>query len=229
MAIGVSLIGTRGVGGSPIATVAGTSTGGTGNHGLLLMSYDPSSSVSGTITDSKGNTFSLQGSVLTNFGRQVAYTALNWTGGASHNVSVAFTGTPAGVAHLLEVTGAESVSPIDIDTSATDTARPVQITHTTLSQSNELIIVFCEDNDLAGTLDYTSPDLTGVLSSEPDVSLYWTSGVGYKIVSSTAGATYQLQRQAAGSSSSIIRLLSFKESAGGGGGGDISLMGQICL
>lgn len=226
MAIGVALVGTRGTTtGSSVVTGSGTSTGGSGNHGLLLISYDPGVTIS-SVVDSKSNTWTLQGSVLTNFGRQAAYVSLNYTGGTGHTVTVNFSGSAFAVAHHINITGATSTTPIDKDTNATDTARPVQIASGVLSQAAEAVIVFCEDNDLAGTVDYTDATATlTILSSEPDVATYWTSGVGYKITSATTDTTYQLQRQSAGSSSSIIRLISFKE----GVASSDTLWSQACL
>lgn len=226
MPITVHQIGTRGVGGgSTVATGAGTSVGGSGNHGLLLTSFDPGVNPPASQTDSKGNVMSLIGTTLSDasHGKIAAYLAENWSGGSSHaSGTMTFTGSAYAVAFLLEVRGAASSSPLDKDVNGSAGTMPVSVASGVLAQAAEAVIAIAACNVYSGVgAGYSSTNLT-ILDSEPDVSSYWTSGVGYVITAATTSVTYDMRRASpATTGGGIIRLLSFKEAAGGGGGSSI--------
>lgn len=191
MALDAVLIGTRGTtSGSSVTTTAGTSTGGSGNHGLIFVSADPGVTVS-SVSDSKGNTWSLQWSAnAPTFGDDLyCYKCENWTGGASHTATVSFSGTSYAVAHLVEVTGALSSSPIDVSTTSTT---PSSTATGALAQADELILSAALMN-VGAAGGYASSNLT-VLSQEPDTGSFWTSAVGKLVVSSTSSVNVNWSR-----------------------------------
>lgn len=229
MAITVVQIGTRGVGGADtVQTGSGTSTGGSGNHGLFLTSFDPGVTPPASVTDSKTNVLNLVGTTLSdaNHGKIAAYLKENWSGGASHNSGVCtFSGNAFAVGFLLEILGAATSSSLDKDTNdTTDATMPVDVASGTLAQANEAVICIAACNVYGGVgAGYSSTNLT-ILDSEPDVSSYWTSGVGYVITAATTTVTYDMRRASpATTGGGIIRLLSFKEATGGGGSAEAFL------
>lgn len=225
MAIDAALVGTRGTSSSnTVTTTAGTSTGGSGNHGLIVVSYDPGQTIS-TVSDSKSNTWTIIGSVQSDAseGRMAIYRSYDWTGGASHTATVTFSGTAFPTLHLIEITGADSASPLDIDVPETDTAQPCSAATGTLAQADEVVIVAGCCNEIAGDGAYTSTSAT-ILSSESAVSSFWTSGVAKVVVASTTTTNQDIRRNAPTTSGGgHIRLVSFKQSTGGGGGVNNSL------
>lgn len=221
MAIGRALIGARGTSsGSSVTTTAGTSTGGSGNHGIMFVSFDATTTVS-TVSDSKSNTYTQLGSTLTSAdGAKLAiYYCLNWTGGTSHTGTMTFSGSAFPVLHLVEVTGAATSSPFDV--SVTSTSHPYSIASGTLSQAAEVVFIFGEQNSSGNdTENYTSSSST-ILSQEPALSSFWTSGVASSITASTTTANYQLQKNTSSLTGQAI-VISVKEAGAGGVSGTVA-------
>lgn len=220
MAISFHLIGTRGVGGgSTVITGAGTSVGGSGNHGFLVVSFDPGVNPPATVTDSKLNVLALVGTTVSDasHGKLAAYLKENWNGGASHDSgTVTFSGTAYAVAHLVEVRGAATSGSLEKDVNGSAASMPVSVASGVLLQAAEAILAIAACNVYSTNGDYSSTNLT-VISSEPDVGSYWTSGVGGVVVASTASVTYDMRRaNPATTGGGVIRLFSFKEATGGG-------------
>lgn len=228
MAIDAFLIG-KGVSSSNTVTTAATnaSVGGTGNHGVLFVSFDPGVSISTSpsgITDNKGNTWPTTPEwLITTGGAKLAcYKVENWNGGSGHQVTVPFSGTAYPTAHLIEVRGSVSSSAVDVLVSGTVTGvadTPVagtsqwQRSSGALAQAAEVVLFCLEANSgSAITEAYTSPDMT-VLSQEPDMSQYWTSGVGKVVSSSTASITGTFQCANRTASTSGFGVISFKEAS----------------
>lgn len=221
MAIGRALIGARGTSsGSSVTTTSGTSTGGSGNHGIIFVSFDASTSVS-TVSDSKSNTYTQLGSTQTSAdGTKLAiYYCLNWTGGTTHTATVTFSGSAYPVLHLVEVTGAATSSPFDVD--VTGTSHPFSIASGTLSQAAEVVFIFGAQNSSGNDSEnYTSSSST-ILSQEPALSSFWTSGVAASITSATTTANYQLQKNSS-SVTAAARVISVKEAGAGGVSGTLA-------
>lgn len=215
MAIAVALVGTRGTAsGSSVVTGSGTSTGGSGNHGFVFVSFDPGVTVS-SVTDSKSNTYAQLDSTRTADGRSAVYWCENWTGGSSHTATVSFSGGAFATAHLVEVTGALSTGSIAVQTGVTaDNAYPITVNSGTLAQAANAVLMMCQDNRTAGGSGYTSSSTLTVISSENDLASFWTSGVGYAITAATTDVAYQIDRNTAPTNSSA-HLIVVKEAAGG--------------
>ena len=228
MAVDAVLIGARGT--SAVATVtttSGTSTGGSGNHGILFCSFDPATT-NNTPTDSKSNTWTILGTVDTHTARSVVYTSLNWTGGASHTATMTFSANAFPTLHMIEVTGALSSTPIDIDVSTLPSSIPYTLATGTLAQANEVVLGYGTQNSINLADHYVSSTLT-ILSEEPNASSFWTSGVGKVVVASTSTTSQTLSKApsypgSGATGTEFFRLISFKAAAAA----DI-LMGQACL
>ena len=228
MAIGVSLVGTRGTNvGASVTTGSGSSVGGPGNHGLLFLSFDPGVTVSSIVDNLVGgNTFVQLDSTRTADGRSAVYWCENWGGGAGHTVTANFSGGSFGVAHLVNVTGSLSSGAIALATGVTaDTAYPISLASGVLAQAANAVLMMCQDNRTAGGAGYASDGSLTVLSAENDIASFWTSGVGFAITSSIADTTYRIDRNAAPVNASA-HLIILKEAAAGG---SLGLMGQAIL
>jgi len=226
MAIAAALIGTRGTSSTnTVSTVAGTSTGGSGNHGLIFVSFDAGVTIS-TVADSKSNTWTLKDSVISSTGdasKIAVYYCLNWTGGASHNATVTFSGNAFPTCHLVEATGAATSSPFDVSVTNAGQSHPFSVASGVLSQAAEAVFLFGEQNSGGTSADnYTSSNAT-LLSQEPDLTNFWTSGVTVAITAATGSVNYNLQKGTS-SVTGAIKLFSVKE--GGAGGPTINTQPQ---
>lgn len=177
----------------------------------MIVSFDATTTIS-TVSDSKGNTWSLLGAVTTQGGAKVAvYYALNWAGGTSHTGSMTFSASAFPTLHMLEVTGAATTSPFNVDITEIETATPFSITSGALAQAAELIIMIGEQNAAGNDADqYTSTALT-ILSSEPALTSFWTSGIATGIVASTSSANYDITKGTPTTVAGLSRLITVKE------------------
>jgi len=215
MAIAAALIGTRGTTTTAtVTTTAGTSTGGSGTIFQIFVSFDPGVTIS-SVTDSKSNTYSLVGTVVTGRGKLARYRCVGGTGGASHTATVNFSGNAFAVAHLVEVTGAATSTPGDISTSAVDTTSPYTISSGTLAQAAEVVIAAIESNTGVNGAYSESTGFT-ILSQESDFNNFWTSAVASLVVASTTGVTPSFTRSGDDDAFDAALVLdTFKEASGG--------------
>mgnify|MGYP000859794868 CR=1 FL=1 len=214
MAIAATLIGARGTTSTAtVTTTGGTSTGGANSVFYLVVSYDPGVTVS-TVADSKSNTYSLVGSVVTGRGRLARYRCIGGTGGASHTATITFSGASFAVLSLVEVTGAD-VSPVDISTSAVDTTSPYTIASGTLAQAAEVVLAAIESNTGINGAYSESSGFT-ILSQESDIGNFWTHAVAAKVVASTSSITASFTRSGDDDAFDAALVIdSFKEAASG--------------
>lgn len=212
MAIAAALVGARGVGsGSTATTTAGTTTA-SGSTFVIAVSWDQTGGTV-TISDSKGNTYTGQGTAQVDGagGYCRLYVCQNGTGGASHTATISTTSSSYPVIHLIEITGAETAS-LDQIAQGADAATPWTLTSPTLSQAAEVVICVCINNDTTSG-SYASSNFT-VLSSETDGSNYWTSAVGSLVVAATSAVTPSWTRGTG--TGAGLALATFKQSSGGG-------------
>lgn len=213
----------KGHGASPATTSSGT-TSVSGSTFVFAASFDPGSTQS-TPTDSKGNTYTIMGTVQAEpvtGGKLVFYKSQPGDagyvgGGASHTASMVMTGTPAAATFLIEITGG-TTSPLDTATlsQGTDTSSPFTITSPALTQANEVVIVLIgANNGATATNTYSSSNFT-ILAQEADASLYWTSAIAKLVVSSTLAVTPSFT--CLQGSQGALKLASFMDAGGGGGG-----------
>ena len=214
MAIAAALIGARGTTATgTVTTTSGTSTGGTNSVFYLVVSYDPGVTVS-TVGDSKSNTYSLVGSVVTGRGRLARYRCIGGTGGASHTATITFSGNSFAVLSLVEVTGADA-SPADISTSVVDTTSPYTLASGALAQANEVVLAAIESNTGDNGAYSESSGFT-ILSQESDMGNFWTHAVASKVVASTSSVTASFTRSGDDDAFDAALVIdSFKEAASG--------------
>ncbi len=227
MAISAALVGARGTSTSnTVTTTAGTSTGGAGTIFYLVVSFDPGVTIS-TVSDSKGNTYSIIGSVVSGGANIARYKCEGGSGGGSHTATVTFSGTAYPTLHLIEISDAAAVSPLDVSATGTDSATPYDSVSTgSLAQADEVVIASIEQN-FGAPGNYSETTGFTVLSQEPDVSNFWTSCVAALVVASTGSVTPSFTRTGNNPGAARTIIDTFKQSAGGGGAP--VLMGQICI
>lgn len=242
MAIDAFLIGFNSSGTNSVTTAAtNASVGGSGNHGVLFVSYDPATTITG-ISDNKGNTWPVgapEWNITTGGARLACYKLLNWVGGSGHQVTVTCGATTYLTGHLIEVRDAESASAVDVLVSGTVTGTantPIagtsrwQRASGALSQAAE-VILYCLEANSGSNGNYTSPDLT-ILSQQPDANDYWTSGVGKIVVSSTSSNTGTIDVAGRNATTSAFGVISFKQASaptGLDGGGVAKASGSATL
>jgi hypothetical protein len=215
MAIAATLIGARGTTATAtVTTTGGTSTGGSGSIFQIYVSFDPGVTIS-SVADSKSNSYSLVGSVVTGRAKLARYRCVGGTGGASHTATVNFSGNSFAVAHLIEVTGAATSSAADISTSAVDTASPYTISSGTLAQAAEVVIAAIESGSGVNGAYSESTGFT-ILSQESDMESFWISAVASKVVASTSSVTPSFTRSGDDDAFDAALVIdSFKEAASG--------------
>jgi hypothetical protein len=195
--------------GNTDAFSATATTEASGNSYLVLLSW--SSANISSLVDSKGNTYTLLGSVLTAGAGQksAAYFCANGVGGADHYATVTFSGNTGGcVIHLIKITGAIA-SPSDVVAANTDGASPFTQASGVLAQANEVIVSFCASDSGANPATYACTGFT-LLSSELDGAAYWTSAVAKQVVAATTSVTPSWT--STGATTANVHTLSFKGS-----------------
>lgn len=213
MAVNAVLVGTRGTSGSnTVSTGAGT-TQATGSTFLICTSFDPGVT-DNTPTDSKSNTYTRIGTAQTGNAKVTMYKCENGTGGASHSATHTFSGSAFPTCHLIEITGALAASFDQTAQGIDGSGSPWTLTSPTLSQANEVVVAMVESNGSGGANgDYSSSNFT-ILSSEPDFSNFWTSGVAKLVVAATTAVTPSFTRANENTSATCgLILATFKEGA----------------
>lgn len=182
----------------------------------MVVSFDATTTIS-TVSDSKSNTWTILGSVSTTGGAKLAvYTSFNWTGGGSHTGTVTFSGNAFPVLHMFEVTGAATSSPVDIDITEAEVNQPFSVTSGTLAQNNELIVIIGEQNVAGIATDAYTSSTSTILSQEPDLGNFWTSGIATSIVATNASQAWAITKGTSTTGAvGTARLITFKEATAG--------------
>lgn len=219
MAINAVLIGKGATSSNTVSTASAASTGGANSVFVIVVSYDAGVSIT-SVSDNKGNTYTQVGTPQGAAGGLIAfYECVGGTGGSGHVATVDFSGTAYPVAHLIEVTGAASSSPRDVNVGSSGAyADDISLTSGTLAQANEVLIAAISTTN-GGTRDYQETSAYGftVLSQETDGNNYWTSGVLAKVVSATTSVAATFDDEAGSTVADWQgRLVSYKEAAAGG-------------
>lgn len=216
MAADLLLVGTRG---TSVGSAANVSTGPgavTAADALVLgVSHDPGVTVSSVVISGSGSdSFGAAKAALQGQGKLAVYVLNNATGGASVSVTVNFSGAGFATAHLLKGTGV-AVSAYDaasLASSAADAATPWTLASGTPAQANNIWAAFLEQNG-GSSGAYASSNFT-LLSSEPDVSSFWTSGAFKLYSTSGASVTPSCTRTGSSNVASAMVVLALKETGG---------------
>lgn len=215
MAADASLVGFAHSTSNTVTTSSGSVSAG--DTLVLIVSFDPGVTISSvSISGSGSDTFGTVKSSGTGLGKLAAYVCENVTGGATVSATVNFSGTAYPSAHLIKCTGVASSSYDSGSLAAgNDGSSPYTVTSGAFAQANNIVIAACETN--YGTSGaYASSNFT-ILSSESDVTNYWTSGVAKLYVTSTSAVTPSFTRSGDVSGNSRVLVLGIKEFTGGGG------------
>lgn len=171
--------------GTSVAT-AGIVTAASGSS-FLIFAIDDSSSRS--VSDNKGNTYSLVGSTLTNwlgFGINLSiWLCTHGTGGSAHSATL----TPGGSAdlecYLIEITGGAAASLVDALSSAfwnDDAATPFTSNNVVTSNAADLLLAFTvTDISLTETLTWGNGFAAVTADGNPS---HFGSGIAKQLVSS---------------------------------------------
>ncbi len=213
MAIDAVLVGTKTSGsGTTLTTGSGTTTA-SGSTFLIALSFDGGVTQS-NIRDSKSNTYTLTGTVLSDGGAKKAlYRCENGTGGTNHTASADFSGSPFGTIYLIEVTGALASS-FDVTTQGVDTTSTYGVATGTLAQADEVVITLIGNYDGANPMNYASSNMTE-LAEEGNGASFWTSAVYKQVVSATTSFTPSITSAAAGGTGHATINATFKAAASG--------------
>jgi len=198
---------------------AGTTT--TGNGYVVAAAYDGTTTAA-TPTDSKGNTYTLIGTVQLDANSEAKVTLYKCMpgdagyvgGGAGHTATMTWAPNNAfATLYLIEITGVASTGGFDQTAQGNDGASPFTLTSPTLGQANEVVLCLIEANHgVSGTNTYSSSNFT-ILAQESDGATYWTSAIAKLVVSSTAAVTPSFTCTA-GTAGGLI-LATFKDAGGG--------------
>jgi hypothetical protein len=171
-----------------VTTAAGACT--TGDTLAAFISFDPTTTISGSVADLAGNTYSLKDTLTTSSNAKLAvYVKENATGHAANTLTVNFSGNAFAVVHLIKITGVGASSyDAGAEAKTVDTTDPGTVTSGTLAQANEVVVAIYDWNGNGGTGAYTSSNFT-LISQQDLANTYWSSCVGKLVVSSTAAVT----------------------------------------
>lgn len=215
MALGVGVSVSSGYSSANSTTTGSVTTQATGSILIIAVVWEPNSTPP-TISDSKGNSYSLIGSV-----RQAsAYPSYigfwrceNATGGASHT----FTGAKSnGYCSIfaMEITGGATSSALDQNTgAASDTATPVTSGSITTTTADQILIGFVGGLCSANTA-YTANNSFTKIQELTSVA-EWQGCLSYRIVTGTG--TYETSTAVTNLTSFGGLIASFKALAAAGG------------
>lgn len=205
---------------STTTTTSGVTTQATGSLFLIGVAWEGNSTPP-TISDSKGNLYTLIGSVRQTDTAYGGYSGLwyceNGTGGSSHTATATKAGAYSSV-FFAEVTGSLTTAALDQHNGAAlDTANPITSGTITTTQADEILIGFVA-GACSGTTAYTpNNSFTSLLELTPNN--VWQGCLSYRVVSATL--TTECSTDVTNLISMGAIVASFKAAGGGGGGGSV--------
>lgn len=220
IAIGKSTAASGSTSTSTALTTSAVTTQATGSTFVIFcIAMGQSGTTFQSITDSKGNTYTLRGTQQNNASdltSMAMYECVNGSGGASHTASFK-TATSLGSSqiHFIEITGGKTAG-IDDQTNGVAAVNSPYACPVTTTQPNELVLNANIGN--TNTITFTA---NGGFSNLTSTS--W-SATCYRVVTTTG--TYDPAPTITGSSRSSVITASFIQDAAGGG---TVIMGQACL
>jgi hypothetical protein len=227
MSISTAIIGTRGTSvttAANVSTGAGNSTGGANSTGSSIVSFDRGVNITSVTDNVSGSPNNWQlirvidGGV--NSAKLAHYKCEGMVGRAGHVLTYTFSAAAFAVAHpIIEIIGSVGAITHDsagsVGTTNTQAAAGATYTATSgaLAQANSLVICALEQNVGSSGAYAFSPQT--LVSQEPDVTNFWTSGVAAQVVAPTTAVTTNVTRTNSAASTSAILIDVFKEAAGG--------------
>lgn len=189
--IGVTAKGNSGTSSVTTNSVTSQSSGSTF---VIDVIFDSTTTVT-SISDSKSNTYTLQGSTQTNNPGDVKtarYICVNGTGGATHNATATFSAVGAVPSiFFTEIKGGLTSGIVDIHVQANGDSPPFTVASGTLAQANEYVL--CLFSSYSSTPPTCSHSVTGdnfvKLEETTDYGTSWVGAIGGVKVSATTSVT----------------------------------------
>lgn len=222
--IDAALVGARGTSSSNTASTTGGAVTA-GDTLVAIVSYDPATTIT-SISDTAGNSYGTAvANITTGTGRLAAYVVQNALGHASNVLTVNFSGTAFPTVHLVRVFGG-GTAPYDLVVTAADSATPFEVTTGVMQKCDSVVVAAAEINN--GSDGAYASAVMDLLSSEPGVASFWTSGVFKKTVRNNAAFTASVTRTGSSNAASGVLALVFKAQApsAGGHGLDVDFIGD---
>lgn len=183
-------------GSNDTATTNSVTTQATGSTFVIDVCWDNSASIT-TISDSKGNTYTIQGSVQSNSAitaKGARYICVNGTGGASHTATVLCSNTGAFPSiFFTEIKGGVTSGIVDVHVQGQDESSPFGIATGALAQANEYVLsFFVSFTSSPPTCNHAvTGDGFALLQQTTDFNAAWVGATGGVKVASTASVTPQ--------------------------------------
>ena len=204
----------KGNSGNATATTNSVTSTASGSTFIVDVIFDSSTTVS-SIADSKSNTYSLQGTTITNNPgtmKAARYICVNGTGGATHNATVTCSGAAATPSiFLTEIVGGLTSGIVDVHTTANDDSSPFTVASGTLAQSNEYVLsLFASYTSTPPTCSHSvTGDSFTKLQETTDFGTSWVGAIGGVKVAATTSVTPSWTETNT-SAGTIVMVTSFK-------------------
>jgi len=183
-------------GSNDTATTNAVTTQSSGSTFIIDVCWDNSATIT-TISDSKSNTYTIQGTVQGNSGGQskgVRYICVNGTGGASHTATVLCSNTGAFPSiFFTEIKGGLTSGIVDIHIQGQDDTSPFGASTGTLAQANECVVsFFVSFTTIPPTCNHSvTGDGFTLLQQTTDFNTAWVGATGAVKVAATTAITPQ--------------------------------------
>lgn len=186
----------KGNGSGASATTNAVTTQASGSTFVVDVVFDAGTTVS-SITDSKSNTYSQQGTTQTNSSlimKSARYICVNGTGGSSHTWTVTCSGAGAVPSVFgTEIKGGLTSGIVDVHVQGNDENSPFSVASGTLAQANEYALSFFAS--YPSEPPTASHAVTGdgfvMIQETTDCGTSWVGAVGGVKVSATTSVTPQ--------------------------------------
>ena len=194
--------------GTTVTTASGTSAS-SGSTFLVGISFDNPSSIT-SVSDSKGNTYTLVGSVVNNATgafKSAVYKCENGTGGASHTATVVINPANTISLHLFEVDGGTPI--VDVSNEGTDGATPWQSPSVTQTYPLETLVSYITtDGTTAGTFTAQAGMTKGASFIDSGVTV-WPSGFA-TVTTNVAGGRIGSWTDTSTSANAAVHIIALK-------------------
>lgn len=204
----------KGNSGSNTVTTNSVTSEASGSTFVIDVVFDSSVTIS-SITDSKSNSYTLQGSVQTNSStlmKCARYICVNGTGGSTHNATATFSSAAAVPSiFFTEIKGGLTSGIVDVHVQGNDETSPFGVASGTLAQTNEYVLsLFASYSSSPPTCTHSvTGDGFALLQETTDFGTSWVGAIGGVKVSATTSITPQWTETNTSAGTSVI-VTSFK-------------------
>lgn len=203
------------------ASTASQATGGVTtavSGSTFYVSFEWDTANFSSISDSKGNAYTIIDTELTVSGtqKQRVYYCQNGVGGATHSVTVNLSGAAPISVFFLEITGGATTGVLDQHNRANDAATPFASPSVTTLQAAEILVssLTSDTGSNPGTIAESTGFTVQAGASETNGASFYVGGIATRIVA--AIASYASSFTCTGTTISGVAIATFKEAAAGG-------------